>query len=366
MANTIRIKRRASGASGAPGSLQNAELAFNEVDDTLYIGKGSGGAGGTATTVEALAGKGAVVMLSGAQTVAGVKTFSDTILGSVNGNAGSATVLATARNISLTGDATGSASFDGSANASISATLASSGVVAGTYNDSASQVRPFTVDAKGRITSIGTAVTIAPAFSSIASTPTTLAGYGITDAVSSSLLGANSGVATLDSAGKVPSSQLPAYVDDVLEYANLAAFPATGSSGVIYVAIDTGVVYRWSGSTYIVISSAGTADEAAKLTTARSITASGDASWTVSFDGSANVSAALTLANSGVSAGTYNDSATQVRPFTVDAKGRLTSIGTAVTIAPAFSSLTSTPTTLSGYGITDAISTSATIDGGTF
>lgn len=76
MANTIRIKRRASGASGAPESLENAELAFNEVDDTLYYGKGSGGAGGTATTVEAIGGKGAVVMLTGNQTVAGVKTFS--------------------------------------------------------------------------------------------------------------------------------------------------------------------------------------------------------------------------------------------------------------------------------------------------
>lgn len=52
MANTIRIKRRASGASGAPSSLENAELAFNEVDDVLYYGKGVGGAGGSATTVE--------------------------------------------------------------------------------------------------------------------------------------------------------------------------------------------------------------------------------------------------------------------------------------------------------------------------
>ena len=54
MANTLRIKRRASGNSGAPASLANAELAFNEVDDILYYGKGTGGAGGTATTVEAI------------------------------------------------------------------------------------------------------------------------------------------------------------------------------------------------------------------------------------------------------------------------------------------------------------------------
>lgn len=66
--------------------------------------------------------------------------------------------------------------------------------------------------------------------------------------------GANGGVATLDSGGKVPQSQLPSYVDDVLEYANLASFPATGESGKIYVALDTNKTYRWSGSAYVEIS----------------------------------------------------------------------------------------------------------------
>lgn len=58
-------------------------------------------------------------------------------------------------------------------------------------------------------------------------------------------------------AGKVPSSQLPSYVDDVLEYANLAAFPTTGESDKIYLALDTNFIYRWSGSIYIKISGAG-------------------------------------------------------------------------------------------------------------
>jgi hypothetical protein len=75
MSNTIRIKRRASGSPGAPSALYNAELAYNEVDDTLYYGKGTGGAGGTATSVEAIGGKGSVVMLNGDQSVSGVKTF---------------------------------------------------------------------------------------------------------------------------------------------------------------------------------------------------------------------------------------------------------------------------------------------------
>ncbi len=54
--------------------------------------------------------------------------------------------------------------------------------------------------------------------------------------------------------GKVPASQLPSYVDDVLEFANLAAFPATGEAGKIYIATDSEKTYRWSGSTYAVIS----------------------------------------------------------------------------------------------------------------
>lgn len=76
MANTVRIKRRASGAAGAPSTLANAEVAFNEVDDILYYGKGTGGSGGSATTVEAIGGKGAFVNLTDNQTVGGVKTFS--------------------------------------------------------------------------------------------------------------------------------------------------------------------------------------------------------------------------------------------------------------------------------------------------
>jgi hypothetical protein len=59
MSNTIRIKRRnAAGAAGAPASLQQAELAFNEADSTLYVGVGTGGAGGSATTIQAIGGSG--------------------------------------------------------------------------------------------------------------------------------------------------------------------------------------------------------------------------------------------------------------------------------------------------------------------
>ena len=211
------------------------------------------------------------------------------------------------------------------------------------------------------------------AFSSVTGKPTTLAGYGITDAVNSSMLGAASGVATLDATGKVPAAQLPAYVDDVLEYATAAAFPVTGVAGIIYVETSTNKVYRWSGTVYIEISAApgttdavpegsvnkyytaaraqadvtsvtGNAGTATKLATARTISLSTDATGSVSFDGSANATIAVTLANSGVTVGTY-------KSVTVDAKGRVTA-GT-------------NPTTLAGYGITDAAGVASTFNIGT-
>jgi len=80
MANTLRIKRRvAGGAAGAPSSLKNAELAFNEVDDILYYGKGADG-NGDATTIPAIGGIGAFVNLTANQTITGTKTFAGTLV----------------------------------------------------------------------------------------------------------------------------------------------------------------------------------------------------------------------------------------------------------------------------------------------
>lgn len=72
--------------------------------------------------------------------------------------------------------------------------------------------------------------------------------------VKRSEMGKAGGVATLDSSGQVPASQLPSFVDDVLEYASKTAFPATGETGKIYVALDTNLTWRWSGSGYVEIS----------------------------------------------------------------------------------------------------------------
>ena len=91
-----------------------------------------------------------------------------------------------------------------------------------------------------------------PAWAKAASKPTyTAAEVG---AIPSTQKGASGGVAELDSSGKVPTAQLPSYVDDVLEYDSLSAFPATGEDGKIYVAEDTNLTYRWSGTQYVEIS----------------------------------------------------------------------------------------------------------------
>lgn len=149
MANTVRIKRRASGGAGAPTSLANAELAYNEVDDTLYYGKGTGGDGGTATTVEVVGGKGAVLLLSGDQTVAGNKTFTNPVTVGTPSAAGHAVTKSYAdailTSVTLTGDVTGGPSIG-----TVATTLASVGT-AGTYTK-------VTTDAKGRVTA-GTTLT---------------------------------------------------------------------------------------------------------------------------------------------------------------------------------------------------------------
>jgi hypothetical protein len=184
MSNIIRIKRRASGDSGAPSSLENAELAFNEVNNTLYYGKGTGGVGGTATNVIAIGGDGSFVNLSGEQTISGNKTFSGTVaLGSsatatTKSPGNNSTAVATTAYVdaalssvsgsfTLTGDSgtsqtitlgdtltiaggTGLTSTAGSAD-KVTIDLDNTTVTAGSYGTSTA-VGSFTVDAQGRLT----------------------------------------------------------------------------------------------------------------------------------------------------------------------------------------------------------------------
>lgn len=81
-----------------------------------------------------------------------------------------------------------------------------------------------------------------------------VAALGFTPA-DSAKIGVANGMASLDASGKVPADQLPSFVDDVVEVANISAAPQTGESGKIYVALDTGKCYRWSGTMYVEISS---------------------------------------------------------------------------------------------------------------
>ena len=72
--------------------------------------------------------------------------------------------------------------------------------------------------------------------------------------IDESRIGAANGVASLDASGRIPASQIPGGFDNIEEYANLAAFPTTGEEGKIYVAKDTNLTYRWTGSQYVEIS----------------------------------------------------------------------------------------------------------------
>ena len=76
-------------------------------------------------------------------------------------------------------------------------------------------------------------------------------GYVNSKTIAATAKGAANGVAELDANGKVPSSQLPSYVDDVIEVASYSNLPTTGETGKIYVTLDTDKTYRWSGTAYV-------------------------------------------------------------------------------------------------------------------
>lgn len=296
MANTLRIKRRATGAAGAPASLQNAELAFNEVDNVLYYGKGTGGAGGTATTVDPIGGFGAFLALTGDQTVAGIKTFSSTIVGNIN----TADKLKTARTISLTGDATGSTSFDGSGNVSITVDLSDTGVTAGSYG-SATTIPTFTVDVEGRLTAAGsvdvattlniTGDTGSDGISLLSDTLAIVGGNGITSSVTANTVTLDADATIARRADKLSafavttSAELAGVISDETGSGSLVFASAPTISNAILVTPNIGVATATSINGLTLTASTGTLTIAngKTLTNNNSLTFSGTDGSSVVF-----------------------------------------------------------------------------------
>jgi hypothetical protein len=153
MANTV-IQLKWSETTSTPTTLNVAEPAYSNSSNKLFIGLAG-------NQVVAIGGKyytdivDAATNLNTASTIvkrdASGNFSAGTITAALSGNATTATTWQTARNIGVSGDATGIVSVDGSANANIPLTLASTGVTAGSYGSS-TNIPTFTVDAKGRIT----------------------------------------------------------------------------------------------------------------------------------------------------------------------------------------------------------------------
>lgn len=132
---------------------------------------------------------------------------------------GTAAKLATPRDITISGDVDGVAAFDGSEDIDIVVELADTTVTPATYGSS-THIPVFDVDAKGRITGVTNTLFTVPelSFTNITGKPTTLLGYGITDAVNINNVGVANGLATLGSDGKLTTSQLPDSVVGALIY----------------------------------------------------------------------------------------------------------------------------------------------------
>lgn len=196
--------------------------------------------------------------------------------------------------------------------------------------------------------------------------------------VNTSAIGAANGIASLDATGKVPSGQLPSYVDDVVEGTNLAAFPTTGETGKIYVALDTNKTYRWGGSTYSEISSGAVTSVAGKTGVVSLVKAdvglgnvdnTSDANKPIStatqtaLNSKVDATSAQTLSNKTIDAGIHTNGYTEESAtnnsgsaFTVDlANGSYQTI-----VLTANTTLTFPSATVAGKGLTLLIKQDAT------
>lgn len=400
MASILRIKR--SEVSGNPAVLGAGELAYSGLTDNgsnggdrLYIGMGTETAGNAVNHV-IIGGKrytDLVDAATNANTASAIVkrdasgNFSATMITSnLTGNASTATTWQTARDLSLTGDATATfTGVNGSANISTAITLASTGVTAGSYG-STTQIPTFTVDAKGRLTAAGTV--------NVATTLTVTGTSGLSESIDlltdTFLIAAGTGVTTTTGTnqitvaigqdvsttanvtfnnvtvnGTLSSDDITAAnisvagnatitgnltvqgttttvnstavsISDVnltlakdatnAAQANGAGLTVAGAAATI---LYTSATDTWDFNKNITAPNftggvTGNAATATKWQTARDLSLTGDATATLSgVDGTQNVSTAITLATVNSNVGSFGDSVT-VPSFTVNAKGLIT------------------------------------------
>ena len=443
MSSIIRIKR--SEVSGNPAVLAAGELAYSGLANNgsnggsiLYIGMGTETLGNAASHVK-IGGEYYTAQIDAAASANNVSTLvkrdvngnfsAGTITATLNGNANTATALANARSIAISGDATGTASFNGTADISISTTLATVNANVGSFGSSTA-IPVITVDAKGRITGVSTAsISTALSIAGTSGTDTVTLGsdtltfeggtgvtttvtnnkvsFAIGQAVSTtsdvtfnsvtvngtlnsdditasniSIAGNASITGNLTVLGTVTTvnSTTVAIGDKNIQLSKDATTAAQADGGGITVTgptIAATITYgssddSWNfnkkinASSGIVGALTGNADTATKLATARNLSLTGDATATLSsFDGSGNVSAALTFATVNSNVGSFG-SGTAVPVVTVNAKGLVTAVSTTSIPTATTSVLGLASFSSDNFSVSSGVVTVTAIDGGSY
>jgi hypothetical protein len=274
MASITRIARRLSGSPGSPATLRNGELAYNEVDDTLYYGKGVS-SGDIAANVIAIAGAGYGVTIATAQTITGNKSFTGTadvptVLGSSNSTSAASTAWVrgfaqpvNANLTSLSGVATnGFLVQTSSGNYTTRTVTGTAGRITVTNGDgvsgsptldlnttgvTAGRHTAVTVDAYGRAT-VGGNITSTDVTTALTFTPENAANKGVIN-----------GYASLDGSGTVPLIQLPSSI----------------TGGLFYIG-----VWNASTNTPTLVNGTGTKGNYYKVSVAGNTTINGNSNWT--------------------------------------------------------------------------------------
>jgi hypothetical protein len=314
MANILRIKRRAgSGSAGAPSSLKNAELAFNEADNTLYYGFGDDGSG-NANSIPAIGGTGAFVSLGTEQTISGNKTFSGvTIVPTPTANAHAATKLYVDGSISNVNNTI--------ANIATSFTVAGD---AGTSQTITSGSDTLTISGGvGLTTTAGGStdqITI-----DLDNTTVTAGAYGNGNTVATFNVDAQGRITTAgNSAISITAGQVQSFTEEVQDAAGVMITNGD-KSGItaLYDDANAKINLTVSNQSLTINGDSGTATFTVSAAGSGSFTVSGGTGLT---SAATTGSVTLNLDSTAVTAGSYGNANT-VATFTVDAQGRLTAAG---------------------------------------